>query len=62
MDRDKLRLILEDVLETGIGDWGSHMRGWLNNKEYLEAKAQNIEGSSDLILYLISKLGSKDES
>lgn len=62
MDRVKLRLILDEVLETGISDIDSYRGGWLNKQEYLEAKEQNLVGTVDLILHLISKLESEDES
>ena len=55
MNKEKLRLILEEVLETGISDYADHKGGWLDNKEYIEAREQNLEGNVNLILHLLEK-------
>ena len=55
MNREQLRLILEEVLETGISDYTDHRGGWLDNQEYTEAREQNLEGNVNLILHLLEK-------
>ena len=55
MNKEKLRLILEEVLETGISDYADHTGGWLDNKDYIEAREQNLEGNVNLILHLLEK-------
>lgn len=55
MNREQLRLILEEVLETGISDYGDHRGGWLNNEDYMEAREQNLEGSINMIITLLEK-------
>lgn len=55
MNREQLRLILEEVLETGISDYTDHRGGWLDNQEYTEAREQNLEGNVNLILTLLEK-------
>lgn len=55
MNKEQLRLILEEVLETGIGDYRDLKEGWLNNIEYTEAREQNLDGSVNLILHLLEK-------
>ena len=55
MNREQLRRILEEVLETGIGDYAHHRGGWFDNQEYTEAREQNLEGNVDLILHLLEK-------
>lgn len=55
MNKEQLRLILEEVLETGISDYVDHRGGWLDNKDYTEAREQNLEGNINLILHLLDK-------
>ena len=55
MNKEQLRPILEEVLERGISYYTNYRGGWLNNKEYMEAREQNLEGSVNLILYLLEK-------
>ena len=55
MNREQLRLILEQLLETGISDFSDNDIGWISNRDYIKAKEQNLEGSVNLILYLLEK-------
>ena len=55
MNREQLRLILEQLLETGISDFSDNDIGWISNRDYIEAREQNLEGSVNLILYLLEK-------
>lgn len=55
MDREQLRLILEQLLETGISDFSDNDIGWISNRDYIEAKEQNLEGSINMILNLLEK-------
>ena len=55
MNREQLRLILEEVLETGISDYTDLRGGWLDNQEYTESREQNLEGNVSLILHLLEK-------
>ena len=55
MNREQLRLILEEVLETGIADWRDYEGGWLSTKEYLVDREQNIGGGVNMILNLLEK-------
>lgn len=55
MNKEQLRLILEEVLETGISDYADLEGGWLNRREYAEAREQNLEGNVNLILHLLEK-------
>ena len=55
MNKEQLRPILEEVLERGISYYTGYREGRLNNKEYMEAREQNLEGSVNLILYLLEK-------
>ena len=55
MSREQLRLILEQLLETGISDFSDNDIGWISNRDYIEAKEQNLEGSINMILNLLEK-------
>lgn len=55
MNREQLRLILEEVLETGISDYVDNDIGWLSNRDYTEAREQNLESSINMILTLLEK-------
>ena len=55
MNKEKLRFILEEVLETGISDYVDYRGGWSSTKEYMEARGQNIERNVNLILNLLEK-------
>ena len=55
MNREQLRPILEQLLETGISDYGDNDIGWLSNRNYIEAREQNLEGSINMILTLLEK-------
>ena len=55
MDREQLRLILEQLLETGISDFSDNDIGWISNRDYIETKEQNLEGSINMILNLLEK-------
>ena len=55
MNKEQLRLILEEVLETGIADWRDYEGGWLSTKEYLADRERNIKGGINMILNLLEK-------
>ena len=55
MNREQLRLILERLLETGISDFSDYNISWISNRDYIEAKEQNLEGSINMILHLLEK-------
>lgn len=55
MNKEQLRLILEEVMETGIADWRDFEGGWLSTKEYLADREQNLEGGINMILHLLGK-------
>ena len=55
MNREQLCLILERLLETGISDFSDNDIGWISNRDYIEAKEQNLEGSINMILNLLEK-------
>ena len=55
MNREQLRTILEEVMETGIADWRDYEGEWLSTKEYLVDREQNIEGGINMILSLLEK-------
>ena len=55
MNREQLRLILEQLLETGISDFSDNDIGWISSRDYIEAKEQNLEGSINMILNLLEK-------
>ena len=55
MNKGQLRLILEQLLETGISDFSDNYIGWMSNRDYIEAKEQNLEGSINMILNLLEK-------
>ena len=55
MNKEQLRLILEEVLETGISNYVDHRGGWMNNQDYLKYREKNLEGNVNLILHLLEK-------
>lgn len=57
MNREQLRLILEEVSDTSINDYVDYRVGWLDNQEYLESREQNLEGNVNLILHLLENGG-----
>ena len=55
MNREQLRLILEQLLETGISDFSDNAIGWISSRDYIEDREQNLEGSVNMILNLLEK-------
>ena len=55
MNREQLRLILEQLLETGISDFSDNAIGWISSRDYIEDREQNLEGSINMILNLLEK-------
>lgn len=55
MNREQLRLILEEVLETGVADWRDYENDWLNTKDYLVNREKKVEGGINKILALLEK-------